>query len=212
MLDLETLCFFLSSRLVSAESCNQPDAVIPHQQGQTICGDQSNISGTGDLGQLWSPIVAGPEIRFANLGSLVSAEKVSQSSSFVRMLRGGLVRHPNSLDFCLPRIVSARIFFTNRFRGGKRVSSRVIRLVYCHNSWAGIQSNYGESDRRGMKDTSALMSNSICMVRASWKRHGRLLRETLYSYQNVRTVGKSTQSLSAQPGGVDYRGSACFKG
>lgn len=137
MLDLETLCFFLSSRLVSAESCNQPDAVIPHQQGQTICGDQSNISDTGDLGRLWSPIVAGPEIRFANLGSLVSAEKVSQSSSFVRMLRGGLVRHPNSLDFCLPRMVSACIF-ANWFRGDKRISSRVIWFVYCHNSWAGI--------------------------------------------------------------------------
>lgn len=87
MLDLETLCFFLSSRLLSAESYNRPDVVIPHQQGQTICGDRSNISGTGDLGQLWSPTVAGPEIRFANLGSLRSAEKVSQSSSFVRILR-----------------------------------------------------------------------------------------------------------------------------
>lgn len=79
MLDLETFYFFLSSRLLSAESYNRPDAVIPHQQGQTICDDRSNISGTGDLGQLWSPIVAGPEILFANLGSLISAERsVSQ--------------------------------------------------------------------------------------------------------------------------------------
>lgn len=87
MLDLETLCFFLPSRSLSADGYDQTHAIIHRQQGQTICGDRSSISGTGDLGKLWSPRAAGPGILFANLGSLMSQKDGSQSSRSVQMLR-----------------------------------------------------------------------------------------------------------------------------